>query len=391
MKRPLPISIRTYTRLCPVAVSVLRVTLFLAMLAPAPVSGATPEEIRRARSLASEGVSAFRAKQFELALEKLHEANRLVPHPNLDVNIGRIYLALKQSDKALVNCKIALNAAGVPTATRAAAQACVEQATAMGTRPAVRVGSEPPGARLRIDGREVGVTPWQGSVEPGRRQIDLDLPGHQPVSKTLMAARGQKHAVNLQLQPLPTLGRLSIVSAPAGAFVRVDGQPAGTTPIEAFELPKGEHVVQTELSGYSVDTRHVNIVVGESIELSFLLVPVSGFGSTPGGRPQWPTWALAGVGVVAMAVGGWAGMQAVGARDDADALVRGGAGPEDRGRYDDLVGDMNSRQTLADAMFVSSGVALAGAAAWWFWPASSENGRDLEARDSTTAAATTRR
>ena len=73
--------------------------LVLTCCAPSPGWSATPEEVAKARRLAREGAVSFRDKRFDDALAAFREANRLVPHPNLDVNIGRTYEALGQPDQ----------------------------------------------------------------------------------------------------------------------------------------------------------------------------------------------------------------------------------------------------------------------------------------------------
>jgi tetratricopeptide (TPR) repeat protein len=82
-------------------------------LGPNAAAAVTAQDTARARELGQEAAELFRAGQYEAALEKFTEANRLVPHPNLDVNIGRAYEKLEQFDQALIHCKIALNAPGV--------------------------------------------------------------------------------------------------------------------------------------------------------------------------------------------------------------------------------------------------------------------------------------
>ena len=115
-------------------------------LGPNAAAAVTAQDTARARELGQEAAELFRAGQYEAALEKFTEANRLVPHPNLDVNIGRAYEKLEQFDQALIHCKIALNAPGVPEATRSAAQQCVERMQKLVVRPIVKLGSRPAGA-----------------------------------------------------------------------------------------------------------------------------------------------------------------------------------------------------------------------------------------------------
>ena len=331
-----------------------------------PAWAVTPAQISRAQTLSAEGAKAFRAQNFEVALAKFQAANRIVPHPNLDVNIGRAYEALGQPDQAMVHCKIALNSVGVPQSTRKAARACVDRVTEQIARPTLTITSTPPGAVVHIDGRSVGKTPWRGGGEPGRRQIDLELDGFMPQKASINAERGQTYPLNLKLERAIKGGQLSVNSLPSGATVIVDGRMIGQTPIINHRLDAGSYRLEVRLTGYRPFATGISIVDGKTLQQNTTLVakPVA----PPQVQTRWPAWALMGAGVAAAGAGGYFGFRASQTRDDADTLARTSRAAADKEDYDGLLDTMSSQQTTADILFLTGGTAFAGGLTWLLWP-----------------------
>lgn len=345
----------------------LRLLLAAALLAPQPLLAQKAGDVEKARQLAAEGAAAFRDKNFELAVEKFREANRLLPHPNLDVNIGRAYEAMGQPDQGLVHCKIALNAPGVPEDTRLAAQQCVDRVTAALARPTLEIESRPPGATVRIDGRLVGQTPWRGNIEPGRRQVDLELDDHAPLSRTINAERGQTYPLSVTLNPAQVGGLLTVTSVPEGATVTLDRELIGNTPIQSFQVDARSYLLEVTRPGYAPYVSTITVGDGKHLERVVTLVATDG-PEVASRRPQWPAWALMGAGAVAVGLGGWFGSEALGDRQDADKLARTSTDPDDRPRYDELTRSMETNRTTADVLFITGGTAIVGGLTWLLWP-----------------------
>ncbi len=337
----------------------------------APPAWSAPDDVRRARDLSQEASKAFRAKQYEKALAKFREANRLVPHANLDVNIGRCYEALGQPDQALVHCKVALNAPSVPAPTRQAAQQCVDRVATALARPIFEITSSPPGASVLIDGRIVGQTPWKGTAQPGRRQIDLALDGYRDESRTVTAERGQRYEVVIVLSAASVGGVLTVSSVPLGATVILDGDIVGTTPLRGFQLDARSYVMELAKVGYDRHLGRITIEDGQTLQRSITLIPEEGAG-TAGQMVRWPGWALVAVGTVAAGAGGWFGYQALQTNQEADELARTSNVGVDRPGYDELDDRWRSEALAADILFISGGAALAGGITWLLWPDDSE-------------------
>ena len=69
--------------------------------------------------------------------------------------------------------------------------------------------------------------------------------------------------------PTPTTGTeytgaLLVSSEPSGAAVKIDGQPAGTTPLQIDRIRAGSHAIQVSLDGYPVWSTAATVVYGKS-------------------------------------------------------------------------------------------------------------------------------
>lgn len=342
----------------------------LSLLLAVPAWSA-PDDTRRARVLSQEAAKAFRAKQYEKALGKFREANRLVPHPNLDVNIGRCFEKLGQPDQALMHCKIALNAPGVPESTRTAARQCVDRVSTALARPVFEITSSPPGASVRLDGRIVGQTPWRGTGQPGRRQLDLTLDGFRDETRTVDAERGQRYEVTIVLSPESVGGVLTVSSVPPGAVVMLDGDVVGNTPLRGFQVDARSYVMELAKEGYERHLGRITVEDGQTMQRSITLLPAEG-AETAGELVRWPGWALVAVGAAAAGAGGWFGYQALQTNQEADELARTSNLGRDRPEYDDLDDRWRSQALAADILYISGGAALAGGITWLLWPDESE-------------------
>ncbi|MSP72527.1 MAG: PEGA domain-containing protein [Myxococcales bacterium] len=341
------------------------------LLLSVDVFAATADDVAEARRLGQEAAVAFRDKRFDEALELFQQANALVPHANLEVNVGRSYEALGQFDLALVHCKMALNAPGVPAPTRAAALQCVERVAEKLVRPMLHVNSKPPGATIRIDGREVGRTPFRGEVDPGIRKIDLELEGFGPSSRTIMAERGDIAPLNITLTPSDLGGLLTVLSTPAGARIYLDKDEIGRSPLRNFPVDSSRYELEVILEGYAPDLKTITVSSGKHLEQAITLVPIGGRVEPSGPRPSWPGWALLGSSAAALGVAGYFGLAAIDSHGKADELARTSGSALDRGRYDRLRSDFESQRFATDLSVVAGTVLLTSGLTYLLWPDSS--------------------
>jgi formylglycine-generating enzyme required for sulfatase activity len=134
----------------------------------------------------------------------------------------------------------------------------------------VTLTSRPPGATIRANGNEVGVTPATVELLEGKYTIDLALAGHEPFRRRLEVVANEPQAlppIDLQIRD----GRLVIRSEPDGATVMVDGTYRGVTPLDLFLTPGPAFEVEISKAGHREETRSVSVRSGRTYELEIAL------------------------------------------------------------------------------------------------------------------------
>jgi hypothetical protein len=116
------------------------------------------------------------------------------------------------------------------------------------TRGAIEVSSEPPGADVYIDDKRFGQTPIKlmGVLDPGAHEVRIEHPERSDYSEKVQVEAGQTARVHKKLRK--ALAHLSITTTPLGAKLKVEGHPAGYSPMKLFPVSAGKSV--------SVEIRH---------------------------------------------------------------------------------------------------------------------------------------
>lgn len=147
-----------------------------------------------------------------------------------------------------------------------------ELKTALAT---VSISTKPDQAKVRIDGKDVGVSPVSTSVLRGNRTIEVEKDGWKKVQKTFEVQPGIANTVPLiELERLD--GTVNVETEPSGASVLVNGQFQGQSPL-TLTLP-GEKSQQVSVSkaGFETATRSVQADPGGSKKLTVRLAPETG-------------------------------------------------------------------------------------------------------------------
>jgi formylglycine-generating enzyme required for sulfatase activity len=132
------------------------------------------------------------------------------------------------------------------------------------------------GARVFIDGQEVGATPLFGVEEdPGQRQLEVTAQNYEPLQSVIeIEGCGVSQTLNLALVPLWANVRIS--SLPTGASVLVGGNPVGETPLE-IELLPGTHELQIQAAGFKSWRTQLEVKGNEPVSLEDIrLLPADG-------------------------------------------------------------------------------------------------------------------
>ncbi|WP_437618752.1 PEGA domain-containing protein [Sorangium sp. So ce1151] len=148
---------------------------------------------------------------------------------------------------------------------------------------------------VEVDGQRLGVTPWEGLVDPGEHQVRLrgfvgldalaECTAPEPgASGTAEAAReGVKMASLVQTATVklyevtPVVvsaedvdASLRVESTPGGAHVIIDGRGVGRTPWEG-RLPLGEHAIEVRAAGFLLAKQAVRLERRKQREVQVVL------------------------------------------------------------------------------------------------------------------------
>ncbi len=132
----------------------------------------------------------------------------------------------------------------------------------------VSISSRPKGAKVSIDGKEVGTAPVKIELGLGEHDATLELPGYLRAARKFEIGPGKttRLRVTLTKEP-PAEGTLVLESRPKGAKVLVDGQEVGVTPTKV-KVQRGKRKVKFEREGFVPVEKTVDLPGGKKVTLS---------------------------------------------------------------------------------------------------------------------------
>ncbi len=134
----------------------------------------------------------------------------------------------------------------------------------------LEVRSEPPGAKVYVDGKEVGETPADlSNIRVGGHVVRIGKEGYEPYEEKLKVGEGERKKVSISLKK--TVGALLVNTDPPGATIHIDGNPVGVSPYEGKALPSGTHRVKVTKEDYEPWERDVAVEAGKGVEVFTML------------------------------------------------------------------------------------------------------------------------
>jgi outer membrane receptor protein involved in Fe transport len=221
------------------------------------------------------GTQLYRQARFDDALSEFYASNRLVPNRNVRFNIARCLEQLKLYDEAF-RAWSALAAGDAAADERAGIQAAIDK-----LRPhlaLLRVTSEPPGAEIYVNRRDLGslgTTPSLLALPPGKAKVILERAGHRPAEVPVELARGGEVAIAPALDRI--YGAIAFRGLPPGATVRdgaADGPPLALGPAPTRALP-GRHVLFVGAPGAVTARVEVDVPPDDVATLDVPLAPLA--------------------------------------------------------------------------------------------------------------------
>ncbi len=129
-----------------------------------------------------------------------------------------------------------------------------------------------------VDGKSVGITPFEGDFQPGAHAVEArsDVAGAKP--RTVEVAK--KGRVEVVLEAAPLMARLRVTVTPSTATLRVDGQRAVSGAFDQ-EVTLGRHAVVIEAVGFERAERYVDVRAGDVVTHEVVLVALPDPGPAP--------------------------------------------------------------------------------------------------------------
>jgi hypothetical protein len=170
--------------------------------------------------------------------------------------------------------------AAKPIAPLAPAEETTPSDAAVARTGRITVRTTPPGARVTIDGRDVGKAPLTiPNLGRGAHTVRVMRDGYAPVERrvtitpneptstlTLSLARSNAPPPPRPAAPesaTPRTAEVFFESRPTGATVFLDGKRVGTTPMALPSVRVGSHAVRFELAEHKLWSASVPVVAGE--------------------------------------------------------------------------------------------------------------------------------
>jgi hypothetical protein len=143
---------------------------------------------------------------------------------------------------------------------------CIGSFTAYGLAPGklltLSARSEPAGAKVILNGEEIGVTPCsKDSLEDGIYTIVFDLHGYKKFSTQILLKPNADKRVFAKLERV--FGTLTIMTSPSGAACSVGSGLRGTTPFSCDTLLPGAYSIKLSLDLYAPVSKTVRVRAGD--------------------------------------------------------------------------------------------------------------------------------
>lgn len=133
----------------------------------------------------------------------------------------------------------------------------------------IELTSQPPGARVMIDGADIGVTPLKHRLPAGNHSFTMSLPNYRVVEGELEVAPNKEATLARKLESLPAM--LLLENVPPGALVYIEGmEPQDAA--QPLELPAGKYNIEIKAPGHESRRQQLELSPGESVSKDGTLV-----------------------------------------------------------------------------------------------------------------------
>ncbi len=148
----------------------------------------------------------------------------------------------------------------------------------------VHITSDPPGASIIIDRKELGYfgqTPRTVPLDPGNHTIELELAGHKRFASVARAVVGEMKEISGTLAP--RLGRLQLTAIPADAKITLESRGTlvqSVTSGETLNVPLGTYTIRVVRPGYVPQEDQIRVQDDATTRLTLQLNSIAAKRST---------------------------------------------------------------------------------------------------------------
>lgn len=255
------------------------VALALMVLGDLAAAGPAAADVAAAKQRFETGLKLLKEGLAREALAAFLDAKRLAPRESIQRNIAHTYRELRDFGAAYdANIEL-LETFGdkMGEASRKKVQLAIEELKMM--TGVIRIGVTEAGARVQVDSREVGRTPFPRPLRfnLGGHEVRVDKDGFEPlVQRVELQAGNQEVTVTGPLEKLATTGRLGVTVAGGGrARLSIDGVDRGLLPFEG-DIDPGVHDLVAHSKTAASVPRRVEVERGKRVDVSLELVSAMG-------------------------------------------------------------------------------------------------------------------
>lgn len=236
------------------------------------------------------GRRAFAQRRYERALESFLRAQRAAPSPRGLYNIAICARLAHHDALAFTSFEQLLARSDLDEALRTEARA--QRDSLAGTLALVRVESDPPGATIYVDRRDLGAygtTPTTLALPPGPHQIELVRADHEGATLTVEASVGQTREARAALPRHVGVVRVEVSPPSATIVAQREGTEISLSSGVASSLPVGSYTILGTAEGFVPASTTVTVVAGAEATRALALSPIP----TPRGRVLVSSGAIA--------------------------------------------------------------------------------------------------